>query len=537
MSTKEAGELALSPTPRRSLIRYRWKWIAFVTLVVLAGAVSSDKLQHRTYVSSSSVVLGPQIFGDGAEPLSPDMGTAKAVASTTVVLAPAAQTLGMTVADLRKALTVTVPADTNLLTFTAKGTTPLEAQQRAAVITKDFVAYQNAPLATVRKQVAAATSGGARTSTLIVEPATLVTPADLPKIPSGHSLKLDLIVALIAGMGLGVGVALLVDRSSNSIAGQGDLEDQLGRPVLSVVPKTRRSRRPFDPVRAILDSPELLSSYRALRVRLQDLSPKGQPFVVSVTRPHQGVEPQLPTAIGLAVSFALSGRRTLLMGADIGAGTMGRLFGLQQSPGVAELLAKGSTWQAPLESTAIPDLMLIPEGCARVGAEDLFDQSRLSRLFSTLGRSCAEVIVVDSPALLDAPESLVVVGAANRVVVDVDRRRTERSDLRAMLPAMAGHQDDLVGAVATQGASRRRRRAGTKVAAAAPGSDQNGQGTQVRPQAETARGMTPLGTVETGLVANADVRLARGHLQMAPVPEGAVIGLSTHSSNGSWRKS
>lgn len=124
MSTKEAGELALSPTPRRSLIRCRWKWIFFVTLVVLAGATSSDKLQHRTYVSSSSVVLSPQIFGDGAEPLPADMGTAKAVASTTVVLAPAAQTLGITVDDLRKDLTVTVPADTNLLTFAAKGSTP-----------------------------------------------------------------------------------------------------------------------------------------------------------------------------------------------------------------------------------------------------------------------------------------------------------------------------------------------------------------------------------------------------------------------------
>jgi Mrp family chromosome partitioning ATPase/capsular polysaccharide biosynthesis protein len=410
------------------------------------------------------------MFGDGAEPLAPDLGTAKAVATSTVVLAPAARKLQITVASLREGLSVTVPADTNMLVISDKAATPATAFARARVVSLSVCAYQNAAIVTVAGQQAKAVSGGARSSVLAVETATLVSPAELPKSPSGHSLPLDLVVGLIAGLGLGVGVASLVDRYSKKVADQADLEDQLGKPVLAVIPRPREtfkqparrrkalSLRP-DPLGSLGQSARdanLMAAYRALRIRLQDLSAGKTGQVIVVSRLYQSISPEPRTAVGLAVSFALAGHRVVLVGADLNGTAIATLFGLTGTEGLSDQLSR-ATPEVPLVGSTLENLMLLTEGCVGERALDRYEKARLAGLLGRIARWHADVVVVDGPPLLDAPEALAVVASANAVVLDVDYRHTARSDLNLALAALGSHQDRLVGVALTREGSRRSR--------------------------------------------------------------------------------
>ena len=443
MSTTETPQYSLSGATQPSIIRTGWKWIAIVTVLLLAVTFYSDKHSHKTYTSSASVVMGSEIFANGAEPLAPDMGTAKTVATSSVVVDRAAGSLGLTTTQLKNDVSVTNPADTVVLVFSFKAATPLLSQHGAEAVANAFVHYQDSALAAVQQQISAKALTGHSTSILSVETATLISPAQLPTKPNGHSLVLDLIVALFAGVCLGLGVALLVDRASDRIRGLADIETLMDKPVLSIIPEPARRESSRDPVCIIRDDPLLRDTYRALRVRTEIASSDVLGVTMLVTRPNEQVGPAVPTALGLAVSLALSGRQVVLVGADLHTCPLNQLFGTTGMAGLAEGLRNQTNWESALITTALPGLRLLTEGTETYGAEDLFGQQQLSRLFTTLRRSFADVIVIDGPALAESPESLMFVDAATVVVLDVDARRTpDRSAPRLGPPGRAPRARD-----------------------------------------------------------------------------------------------
>jgi succinoglycan biosynthesis transport protein ExoP len=447
MSMTETPQFSLSGATPPSIIRTGWKWILIVTVLLMAVTVYSDKHSQKSYTSTASVVLGLQIFANGAEPLAPDMGTAKTVAMSSVVVDRAAAELGISVKRLMGDLSVANPADTVVLNFGFKAATPTLALKGSEAVAQAFVRYQNTSLVAVQQQLAAKAVTGKSSSILSVESAHIISPAQLPTKPNGHSLVLDLIVALIAGLCLGLGVALLVDRSSDRLRGMADVEMLMEKPVLSLVPEPARRESSRDPVCIIRDDPVLRDAYRALRVRTEISSADVLGVTMLVTRPNENVGPALPTALGLAVSLAMSGRQVVLVGADMRTCPLNQLFGTSGMAGLAEGLRNRTSWESALISTALPGLRLLTEGTEIEGAEELFGQQQLARLVTTLRRSFADVIIIDGPPLLDSPESLMFVDAATAVVLDVDGRRTSRTELRGALGRLAEHRDRLVGAV------------------------------------------------------------------------------------------
>jgi len=499
--------------------------IACVTVLVMAGAFMADRVQHRSYASTAGVVLKPQMFASGAEPLPADLGTAKVVATSSVVLDTVTGETKMTLTQLRAGLSVTNPANTSELVFTFRAATPALAQKLAEFTAVAFCDYQNASLSAVERAQAIIAKGGHSDSTLSVEPAAIISPAQLPTKPAGHSLKLDLLVALIAGLGLGLGAALLVDRASDRIRGPGDIQSCIGEPVLAVIPRSSWPKMGSDPLTAIYNDSVSLNAYRALRVRLQDLASPGAPLTVLVTRPVASMRPTLPVSVGLALSFALSGRRVALVGADLQAGTIGRLFHAANVRGVAELLRE-QVRQPPLVATTSSNVLLLPEGAQTVGAEELVDQTRVMSLNSALEASGIDVIVIDGPPV-ESPEALAVAAAASQVLLDIDDRRVGRSQLVNVLTALGGHQERLVGAVLqstkrsrTVRFSRRRaqkkrrqeQRAGVEaLAKPAVGVPTVAPGVTSLPEAAAAR--LPASRIETNRGRTRSTRWTRSHVR------------------------
>ena len=437
-----------STTSRKSFLAVRWLWVVIVTAAVMLGTVAADKLQHRSYASTASVAVSPQMFADGAEPLPADLGTAKVVGTSTVVLRPVAHELGLSLAQLRADIAISNPANTNVLVFTSTATTPALAQRLADAVAAAFCAYQNKPLAAVVKQQAIVATGGHSSSSLSVEPAKIITPATLPGSPAGHKLVLDLLVALIAGLGLGLATALLVDRSSSRIRDGDDVGAIVEIPVLADVPAPRWNERPAVLSNAIASDRDLLATYRSIRVRLQEETSPGGPLVVLVTRVASSCLVEVPTSVGLAVSFALSGEQVILVGADMEATRISGVFCGQGVPGLAELLRDPSR-KPSLVSTTVANLTVLPEGLALAGAEEYVSRPRLVEALEMLESFGPDVIVVDGP-LLSAPERVALASCSNVALVEIDPRQVRRSDLRDAADALASTRSTLVGAIITR---------------------------------------------------------------------------------------
>jgi len=213
-----------SPTAaRRLLAAYGWV-VAGAVIAAVLGAVGWLATRPTTFTSEASLLVGPQVYSNGAsEPA--DMGTERAVATSGAVTSVAAERLGLEEDVVDRAAGARVPVDTHVLILTASGPTATEAQRRATALSDAYVSYRDQP-----KLPSADRPGGRPFQDVHV-----ITAASRPLAPDSRDVVLVLVVALVLGASLGTGAALLLDASSDRLRGAEDVERVSGLPVLARV--------------------------------------------------------------------------------------------------------------------------------------------------------------------------------------------------------------------------------------------------------------------------------------------------------------
>jgi tyrosine-protein kinase Etk/Wzc len=153
---------------------------------------------------------------------------------------------------------------------------------------------------------------------------------------------------------------------------------------------------------------------------------------VLVTSPESGAGKTV-SASNLAVALATGGRRTLLVDADLRRPSAHRMFGVDGSRGLADLLQEPAPWPeeepeltefAPLK-TDIENLYFLPAGRPSRPPSELVGSERLLGLLDR-ARPVFDVIVIDSPPVLAAADAVLIARRADAVVLIVSAEQTDR---------------------------------------------------------------------------------------------------------------
>lgn len=151
--------------------------------------------------------------------------------------------------------------------------------------------------------------------------------------------------------------------------------------------------------------------------------------VLAVTSATKG-EGKTSFSSQLAVSlFRASGQPTLLVDGDLRAPDLHRVFDSPQSPGLAEVLAGTCSADEAVVETDVPGLMILPAGDARISPHRLMNNGELKQLIAEL-RERYHHIVIDTPPVLIASESLVLNKMSDAVVVCAMRDLTRSTQVR-----------------------------------------------------------------------------------------------------------
>jgi len=122
----------------------------------------------------------------------------------------------------------------------------------------------------------------------------------------------------------------------------------------------------------------------------------------------------------LAASLARAGRKTLLLDADLRNPAIHRLFGLERSPGLADLLRGEVEWAETIQPTAAPGLFLVPAGQCDGLALQALAQDAFRNIVGHL-RSEFDFIVVDSAPVLPVADSLLIGQSVDGVIFSILR--------------------------------------------------------------------------------------------------------------------
>ena len=280
--------------------------------------------------------------------------------------------------------------------------------------------------------------------------------ASTPYKPVPNLAGLKLALGLFAGLLGSSGTVLVRERLGGSIRRRRELEDHVGVTALAIIPNIGAevpSRRRFalsgrrNGHRA---TPAALSAagseaYRLLHANLSWLQGTRQlkTIVVVSALPSEG---KTTVAANLALTFALEGRRTLLLDADLRRPRVHRTFRVSRAPGVAQCLAGIAAVADAIRTTFIDGLYVLPAGHADSTPGLILRAGPMRKLIA----DCAErfdVIIIDTPPIFVAADAAIIGPLADGVLFVVRAGSTESEAAHQAYRQISSVGAHVIGAV------------------------------------------------------------------------------------------
>lgn len=237
--------------------------------------------------------------------------------------------------------------------------------------------------------------------------------------PKSHMI---LLIALILGLAIPLGIFYLIEMLRFRIEGQADVEKLTNLPLLADIPLSHRLAN--QDKRAIVVSENsnntMEECFRGLRTNIRFIL-SGDEKVIQCTSAIPG-EGKTFVCTNLAMSFALLGKKVIVVGLDIRKPQLIRLFNLPADKrGITNFLADEKADFNYLEDQIFngvmnPNLDVLPAGIIPPNPGELISRVRLDEAINYL-RSKYDIVLLDTPPVGLVSDTLEIGRTADATLV------------------------------------------------------------------------------------------------------------------------
>jgi len=250
-------------------------------------------------------------------------------------------------------------------------------------------------------------------------------------------------MGLVIGLVLGLIAAFIVETFDTSLGAIEDVEETLKTRVLGVIPQadTKEMHETFkeklpegkeaeiSPAHVVnlvthyVPKSMMAESFRGLRTNIQFKDAENEIKTIAVTSasPQEG---KTIVSVNLAITMAQAGMKTLLIGSDMRKPMIARVFGIEQTPGLSEILLGNCPWRAAVQTVTdmivgkmsldevlltpgLDNLHLIPAGSIPPNPAELVESKRLKE-FMEEAKSEYDLVLFDSPPILSTADAAIL---------------------------------------------------------------------------------------------------------------------------------
>lgn len=268
--------------------------------------------------------------------------------------------------------------------------------------------------------------------------------AQRPTYPIRPAPKRTLAMAAMIGLMLGVSVVFLMACTDTSVSDPKELLQRTGMVALGFIPEGSR-REVSAVVAAAAPKGAIAEGFRRVRSHLMSAyhGEALRSLAITSTRANEG---KSLVSANLAVVFAQLGWQVLLVDTDLRRPSLHRVFGMEASPGVTELLVGEAQLDSAIRATSVPNLLLLPSGAVAPHPSELLSSPAMEALVSQL-TARVDLVVFDTPPALMFTDAEVLAPRMDGVVVVVEQGKASSEALTELRELIERARGRVAGAV------------------------------------------------------------------------------------------
>lgn len=296
----------------------------------------------------------------------------------------------------------------------------------------------------------------------------LITPPGRPDNPV-DSPQRNIILGALAGLLLGAGIALLVDRADRRVRRVSDIKKISKLPILGTIPHETSAVRSSAPMLGAIQNNGAIDfaqdgafteSFRSLYTNLSLLNTHHPLRSIVVSSPTAG-DGKTTVALNLAQAAAAMGQRVLLVDADLRHPQLAERLEVPNDRGLTELVAQSLNPQEVIQrleamvtagGTDEPMLgrtnfSILTGGRMPLDPTRLLSSQKMQRL-NDYFKAMYDLVIFDAPPVLNYADSSLLAAYTNGMLVVAGMGKTDQGDLRQMLDTLQTARVPVLGIVA-----------------------------------------------------------------------------------------
>ena len=280
----------------------------------------------------------------------------------------------------------------------------------------------------------------------------VLVPATVPDSPIEPRPLRDALLGFAVGLLLGIGLVFLLEQFDTRVRRPDEVAAVLHQPILARIPRLSREQAKSPQLVTMAHPADPVSeAFRLMRTNLAFMDVDDKVKTLMVTSSLQG-EGKSVLVANLAVTLALAGKKVIVVDADLRRPRQHRLFGLHNEAGGSTVASGSSGLEATLQpvdvvpqngdlaqadfaawvaaTDAVSRLWVLTSGPIPPNPGEIVASQRFAQILARL-RKEADLVLVDSPAMLAVGDTSALASEVDGLVFLVDMDKARRPVLQA----------------------------------------------------------------------------------------------------------